>query len=153
MGGSVGPEPRADLELVRVSVAPEGAFGVLLQDGVPLGPVTIERSYPVAASMPRSLQFVKIPPGRYRCKRTRFLRGGYDTFEITGVVGHDRLLFHAGNSENDSEGCVLVGQRFGRVGPNPGVLSSRMGFAEFMQFMGRREVFELLVRDPSGGIE
>ena len=149
MTGASGPEARADLELVRVSIAPEGAFSVLLQDGVPLGPVALERTYPVASSMPRGPQFLKIPAGRYRCKRTRFLRGGYETFEITGVVGHSRLLFHAGNVEDDSEGCVLVGQRFGRVGSNPGVLSSRMGFAEFMQSMGRREVFDLLVRDPS----
>ena len=149
MGGSAGPEARADLELVRVSIAPEGAFSVLLQDGVPLGPVALERSYPVASSMPRGPQFLKIPAGRYRCKRTRFFHGGYETFEITGVVGHDRLLFHILNVETQSEGCVGVGQRFGRVRSAPGILNSTLGFAEFMDAMGRRETFELLVRDPS----
>jgi hypothetical protein len=133
--------------LVRVSVAPEGAFGVLLRGGIPFGPVTLERTYPLAESAPRGQQFVKIPPGRYRCERTRFIRGGYDTFEITGVVGHDRLLFHLGNVELDSEGCPLLGQRFGMLRGSPSVLQSGLAFAEFMASMGFRESFALEVRN------
>ena len=138
--------PRADLELVRISVQPEGAFGVLLKAGLPLGPVTVERTYPLKDSAPRGPQLVKIPPGSYRCERTRYHKGGYDTFEVMGVVGHSRLLFHLGNSETDSEGCVLLGQRFGPY-QGTGILQSRLGFAEFMSFMGSRPSFHLEVRN------
>lgn len=147
MDGSAGStNERADLELVRVSVSHDGAFGVLLLDGVPAGPVTIERTYPVAPSTPKGPQLVKIPPGTYSCHRTVFYRGGYDTYEITGVVGHSRLLFHRGNVEEDSDGCILVGARFGYLGMRPCVLGSREGFAEFMRLTWGRSRFSLAVR-------
>jgi hypothetical protein len=142
----------ADLELVRVSIAPEGCFGVLLFEGLPAGIVTLERTWPLAESAPRGPQFVKIPPGLYRCVRTRFVRGGYDTYEVTGVPGHSRLLAHQGNIEGDSEGCMLIGQRFGQVSGRPGVLGSRLGFVEFMRLAaGRSEfgAFELAVRNAA----
>lgn len=144
--GLSGDAAKADLELVRVAVSPEGAFGVILIDGVPAGPVSCERTYPVAASAPRGAQLVKIPAGRWVCKRTHFNRGNYPTYEITGVPGHSRLLFHAGNTEDDSDGCVLVGQRFGFVGARPSVLQSRLGFAEFMNLTFQRQRFILEVR-------
>jgi hypothetical protein len=134
----------ADLELVRVSIRDEGAFGVLLvrcpppgQDALPLA-VCLERTYEQLA--------LKIPPGRYRCVRTRFIRGGYDTYEITGVAGHSRLLFHRGNVEQDLEGCVAVGKSYGFVNAKPGVIASGEAFAGFMKWADGREAFSLLVR-------
>ena len=147
MGAGAGSaSERADIELVRVAVAPDGCFGVLLIDGIPAGPVTLERTYPLVESRPRGPQFVKVPPGRYRCERTRYYAAGYDTYEVTGVLGHSRLLFHAGNVEVDSEGCILVGLRFGQMDTRPGVLSSRLGMAEFMRLTHGRSSFDLLVR-------
>ena len=136
-------DQQADLELVRVSIQPEGCFGVLLVAGLPLGPVNCERTYPLAESAPRGPQFVKIPPGRYRCVRSYFHGGGYDSYEVTGVSGHARLLFHIANEEQDLDGCIGVGQRFSRFA----IRESRLGFAQFMQLMGGRQSFELLVRD------
>jgi hypothetical protein len=130
-------------------VAPDGCFGVLLIDGIPAGPVTLERTYPLAESRPGGPQFVKIPAGRYRCERTTFFRGGYESYEVTGVVGHSRLLFHQGNDEGDTEGCILVGSRFGWLGSRPAVLDSRNGFSEFMRLAHGRSGFDLLVRNPA----
>jgi hypothetical protein len=123
------------VELVRVCVAPQGAFGVLLRDGVPLGPVTLERTYPLSQTSANGPQFVKIPAGRYRCLPTRFLGGGYQTYEVTGVLGHSRLLFHRLNTETESEGCIGVGQRFGRYDDQPAILQSNLGFTEFWRSM------------------
>lgn len=53
-----------------------------------------------------------IPTGSYRCRRGVFPRMG-ETFEVTGVPGRTAILFHAGNTEADTEGCILLGQRFG----------------------------------------
>jgi hypothetical protein len=150
MDGAAGSgSERADLELVRVAVAPDGCFGVLLIDGIPAGPVTLERTYPLAESRPGGPQFVKIPAGRYRCERTTFYRGGYESYEVTGVLGHSRLLFHQGNDEGDTEGCILVGSRFGWLGSRPAVLDSRNGFSEFMRLAHGRSGFDLLVRNPA----
>ena len=136
----------SDLELVRVAISEAGCFGVLVHRGVPLGQVTLERTWPIAESEPSGAQLVKIPAGKYVCKRTHFIRGGYDTYEVTGVVGHSRLLFHRGNHERDSDGCILVGQKFGSRFMAPGVEMSALGFGEFMTWTDGRESFELEVR-------
>ena len=78
---------------------------------------------------------------------SQFIRGGYDTFEITGIEGHSRLLFHRGNIEAHTEGCVLVALKFGLLGGVPAVLESMGGFQEFMRRFGSyRQGFDLLVR-------
>lgn len=134
-------------ELVRGTPGRDGAFGLLFLDGAPVA-VTCERSYPVVESKPDGLQFVKIPPGVYRCERTWFQRGAYETFEITGVTGHSRLLFHCGNSETDSEGCVLVGRRFGVIDHRPAVLESSVAFSMWMYALRGVPSFRLEVRQP-----
>ena len=53
------------------------------------------------------------PPGTYTCVRgTHRLEHGdpFVTFEITRVEGHTGILFHVGNYNKDSEGCILVGK-------------------------------------------
>ena len=55
-----------------------------------------------------------IPPGTYRCRRGVFPRTG-ETFEIQGVQDRSTILFHAGNTEESSSGCVLLGERFGAL--------------------------------------
>jgi hypothetical protein len=113
--------------LVRVAVVEAGAFGVLLNaiDGIPFA-VTLERTY----SSERG-PYTKIPQGRFDCGLTRYHRGGYETFEIF-VEGHSRLLFHCGNVEAHSEGCVLVGESFELINAAAGIAGSRKGFEEFM---------------------
>lgn len=53
-----------------------------------------------------------IPVGTYQCVKRVSPRFG-PTFEITGVPGRSAILFHAGNTEEDTLGCVLLGERFG----------------------------------------
>ena len=54
-----------------------------------------------------------IPPGAYVCRRSRYHAGGYDTYEVTDVPGRSRILFHIGNTEEDTAGCILLGERLG----------------------------------------
>ena len=110
-------------QLHRVSILPDGCFGVLMYDNVPFA-VTLERTYDPGNT-------VKIGLGNHECHRSRYNRGNYDTFEIT-VPGHDRILFHKGNTELHSEGCVLVAESFSTFGDKPGVALSAEGFKEFM---------------------
>lgn len=142
-----GSEREPDLELVRVAVHPSGAFGVLLIDGRPCGPVTLERTYPVDPIKPLGAQYVKIPAGRYRCVRTMYHKGGHESFEVLGVVGHSDLKFHRLNEEMESDGCIGVGMRFSALGPK--IEDSRRGFDVFMSLMHGRQSFDLLVKDPA----
>lgn len=111
-------------QLVRVKIIDAGAFGVLCHNDVPFA-VTLERTYEPGNT-------VKIGEGFHECHRSRYNRGNYDTFEIT-VPGHDRILFHKGNTELHSEGCVLVAESFAVLGGKPGITLSADGFAEFMK--------------------
>ena len=121
-------------QIKRIAILNSGAFGVLLHNGVPFA-VTLERTYDPGNT-------VKIGNGFHECHRSRYNKGGYDTFEIT-VPGHDRILFHKGNTELHSEGCVLVAESFAVFGDKPGVALSADGFAEFMKRAADADSFTL----------
>jgi hypothetical protein len=127
---------------VRVAVRFDGAFGVLLDRGAPFA-VSCERTYGLGTT---AAPIVKIPAGTYTCMATHFAGGGYDTFEVTGVKGHDRLLFHRGNTGADSDGCILVGEYFGQIGGVPAVMLSQMAFTAFMRRLSGRSSFTLEVK-------
>jgi len=129
-------------ELVRVAKHEDGAFGVLLQHGLPFA-VTLEHTFD---------DEVIIPPGEYPCCRTVFRKKGYATFEIF-VPGHSRVLFHIGNLEEDSRGCILIGQEYGTLQGKPAVLLSRLGFNEFMGRAVGLSEFQLRVSEVRKGTE
>lgn len=107
-----------DLHLVRTEYTADGIFGELRDGFGTRLCYTLEHSYDGKP---------KVPAGLYKCVRgMHALRPGHPfvTFEITGVEGHKGILFHPGNTEEDSKGCVLVGsQRAGRA-----LLKSRLAF-------------------------
>lgn len=131
-----------DFEIVRVSKHPDGAFGYMLHEGLPIA-LTLERTYDQEGGS----QLVKIPPSVYQCRQRFYYRGGYDTYEIVGVPGHSLVLIHKGNVEHDSEGCILVGRRLGRLAGKPGVLDSATAFMDFMRLTHGRSEFLLQVRE------
>ncbi len=126
----------AFMALHRVAILPDGAFGVLLHLGVPFA-VTLERTY-------GENDLIKIPTGIWRCVRTRFIRGGYDTYEIL-VPGHSRLLFHIANQEGQLDGCIAVAESFAMFDLKPGIAQSRIGFVEFMNRAANAPEFDLEV--------
>jgi hypothetical protein len=128
-------------DLVRVAVHEDGAFGVLLEDGLPFA-LTLERTYDESGRIQR----VKIPRGTWLCRSSYYHGGGYDTYEVH-VPGYRRLLFHKGNVEGDSEGCILLGRRAGKLNGQPAVLESRLAFDEFMRRTTGRPELHLRVRE------
>lgn len=130
-------------KLKRIASRIDGCFGVLLDDTVPFA-VTCER--PWANNTP---QISAIPWGTYLCKRVVSPKFGV-TFEITGVPGRSAILFHKGNTIDDSRGCVLIGEAFepwsdGRVS----IAQSGKGFEEFMNRTALFDAFYLKVEDVS----
>ena len=112
----------------------EGAFGMLCgNDGLPFA-VTLERTF--------ENQRVVIQDGVHIAKKTKYLKGGYETFEIE-VPGHDRVLLHKGNVETDSLGCVLIGEAFENIEGKPGISQSSHGFTEFWEKYKDENIIEI----------
>lgn len=124
-----------NIELKTVAVRADGCYGVLLADGRPFA-VTVERTFENNRTV--------LENGQYHCERSVYHRGGYPTFEIM-VDGHSRVLFHKGNVEIDSEGCVLVAESFGVMNGQAAISDSKGGFAEFWELTKAMSSFVLTV--------
>lgn len=127
-----------NLTIKRNEIVSNGAFGEIPE----LELVTLEHTYSVGSGFAP-----KLPPGTYICVRgihSLLAHPQFETFEITGVPGHSGILFHRGNDENDSEGCVLQGMaRQGDL-----IIQSRDAFAKFMNAQEGVMEFQLLVMAP-----
>lgn len=124
------------IELVTVAVRADGCFSVLKWQGMPFA-VSLERTFDDDKPV--------IGNGQWLCKRDFYHKGNYETFEIL-VPGHDRVLFHKGNKEEDSLACVLVGESF-IVLPNgrAGIGQSGDGFSELMRLTAGLSEFWMVV--------
>lgn len=83
-----------------------------------------------------------IPAGTYICTRTTYYKHGFPTFEVTEVPHRDRILFHPGNTEEDTMGCILLGMRLDTLvvtdedthkrQAKQAVIASQVAFRRFM---------------------
>lgn len=123
------------MTLTRIGSNDKGVFGELFSADPELKLYTLEHSY---GGVPKLLA------GTYTCRRgAHRLKHGplFETFEICGVEGHNGILFHVGNFNADSDGCVLVG-----VGKDEnGITQSRIAFSRFMEALKDVEKFTLTV--------
>ncbi len=136
-----------DMTLIRSRDAEDGIFGELSSSDGFFKCVTLEHAY---ANQTMDLFIPKIPPGVFICVRGSHQLEGmsapFETFEITGVPGHTNLLFHVGNYNRDSNGCVLVGDKVVKFPSGMSMITnSREVFTDFMDFQEGFDVFELTV--------
>ena len=136
------PSPQLSFLLKRDDFSPKGVFGMLSNLEETFECYTLEHAY----GDPNSSDWLPvIPPGVYKCERGLHKLDGmikpFTTYEITDVKGHSGLLFHAGNTENDSHGCVLLGLER----KDDMILHSRAAFTAFMNVLEGVEHFELRV--------
>lgn len=131
-----------NLTLRRNEAGVDGIFGALFDETGKVFCLTLEHAYAVAPT----LYAPKLPPGEYTCKRGMHQLAGHDspfeTFEILGVPKHTGVLFHVGNFNDDSSGCVLLGSaRLGRMLQN-----SRVTFDDFIELQKGLDSFDLKVQ-------
>jgi hypothetical protein len=113
------------LTLLTFEDTPQGLIGVLLIDG----------HYVCDTLEPGMKSRWRIPAGIYDVKKFKGKKYS-DTYEII-VAGHTAVLFHWGNTDEHTDGCVLVGRRTGKLGLVRAVLHSRVAFDEdFIPAMG-----------------
>lgn len=130
-----------DLTLTRNRFGANGIFGELNNASKNLNLVTLEHSFDLKP---------KLSPGTYTCVRGKhqLLDGKppFVTFEITGVPDFQgnkvtKILFHTGNWNVDSEGCVILGCLLGQGC----VLESKIAFDRFMDLQTGCDSFTLVV--------
>jgi len=130
-----------NLKLIRNKFELYGIEGELFDDKGLHVCFTLEHAY----EQPDGTYKPKVPPGFYQCQRGQHRLAGmtasFETFEITNVPGHTNILFHKGNYNNDSEGCVLVGSAFG----TGCILESAIAFGTFLQLQEGIDSFTLSV--------
>lgn len=129
----------------RITTGDQGTFGVLVFEDIPFA-LSLEREWlhnrPSVGDVPGSC----IPAGEYICKRVNSPRFN-NTFEVTDVPNRSHILFHKGNLDDDSRGCILVGEEFGQLGSSSGIKSSKAGYNEFMAIMSNDDEFRLIIVD------
>lgn len=131
------------IEIVRLEKQREvPQRGVLLLDGSPFC-VTLELPWRKNAQ-----RISCIPEGSYTCDVTydRQTAGGLKipkTFEVKDVPNRHGVLFHIGNTTNDTHGCILLAAKFGVLGGRPAILESREAFNRFIFTLENKDSFSL----------
>ena len=135
-----------DCTLTRVDYSDDGVSSVLeMLDGTIF--FTLEHAY----SDGLGNWLAKIPPGIYQCvigqHKLHNMKAPFVAYEITAVPNHTGILFHVGNFNEDSEGCVLLGLGNSRdMRGRKMVLTSHLAFTRFMKLQNFCKSFSLLVR-------
>ena len=105
-----------------------------------------------------------IPTGTYTLRRVVTPKHG-ETFQVTDVPGRSAILIHSGNTEEDVQGCILLGLRRGcrniadeddpehRNRDKWAVLDSRVAFEGFMRAMSGVQQATLTVAFVPAGRE
>ena len=113
------------LKLVRVAEHDNATLGVMCLDGRPMF-VTLEDAWR-HNERGRSC----IPTGIYEVVAHKSPKFGR-CFQVLDVPGRSEILIHAGNTHEDTMGCILLGMMYGTLGTNAAVLSSRAAMASFL---------------------
>ncbi|MBS4017460.1 MAG: hypothetical protein KGZ68_04400 [Dechloromonas sp.] len=98
-------------------------------------------------------QLSRIPAGRYQCVPVRSPRFG-KVYGVVGVPGRSAILIHGGNFAGDvlkrfktnSQGCLIVGSKFGQINGQKAVLVSQPALRQLHTRMGMQP-FWLNVED------
>jgi Family of unknown function (DUF5675) len=122
------------MTLTRISKGSDGIFGELRSDDGLFSCVSLEHAY---ALIP-GIYNPKIPVGTYPCilgpHRLLGMNKSFDTFAVCGVPGHSGILFHSGNTNDDSTGCILLGKEIAGNAPHRLITESKETFELFMNY-------------------
>lgn len=129
------------LTLRRTADTADGVFGKMFVPGHGTL-VTMEEDW---RDNERSVS--SIPAGTYKIRRYHSPKRGYDVFVLCDVPGRSTIEIHPANTEEDVEGCIGVGLRYGVLNVHDeddpahpvvvkrAVLDSQAAFKRFMLWM------------------
>lgn len=126
--------------LIRTEESQQGTYGSL---------IICSHVFCVTLELPDRLNAYEnscIPAQQYLCKRKISPKFG-ETFEITDVPFRKDVLFHKGNTINNTLGCVILAQHYGKLYGDRAVLNSGKTFKEFMHIMKGINEFSLTIKE------
>lgn len=130
-----------DLKLTRKIAKFDGVFGILQDINGYIVASTLEHAYHIAGESWEP----KLPTGMYTCKRgmhrLESMTEDFVTFEVENVPGHTGILFHVGNYNKDSSGCILVGSDI----ISSMLVCSKDAFKKFLELQENCDSFILTV--------
>ena len=124
--------------IIRIVESDEGTFGVLKINEIPVC-VTLEPKDEENAT-----NISSIPAQQYTCKRVVTPKHG-ECFQVENVPGRTSVLFHKGNISEHTQGCIILGQRFGAMSGVKAVLGSKNAFYDFMVQLENYNEFHLTI--------
>jgi hypothetical protein len=125
------------IEIVRLTKSDKGVFGALLMDGFPQC-WTLEDP-----DNNNAKQVSCIPEGAYKVGPHSGQKY-QDVWILKDVPGRDAILIHNGNTIRDTQGCILVGAKFGFLYGLPAVLDSNFALANLREKLPKN--FDLTIR-------
>ncbi len=133
-----------NLTLTRYECKDIGIFGDLTDETGARVCFTLEHAYD--SGLGNGSYAPKVPSGTYTCKRSQHQLAHMDfpftTFQIMNVPNHTNILFHSGNFNADSDGCVLVGT----TSYQERLFQSMAAFKKFMEIQNGVDEFTLIVK-------
>ena len=131
-------------KLTRKQYRSDGIFSELTDDKGQIIAQTLEHAY--LNDLEQYLP--KIPKGTFTCSRSPHRLHGmtedFVTFQVMDVPKCSGILFHWGNFNADSEGCVLLGEKIASSPKGQMITNSRTTWAKFMAGLSGVDKFELL---------
>lgn len=79
-----------------------------------------------------------IPTGEYKLSPYPSSRFG-EVYIVNDVPNRTGILIHTGNTADDIEGCILVGDSYGKLNGKKAVLNSRQAFNLLKDTLGEEE--------------
>lgn len=132
-----------DILLKRVSKTPQGVFGVMMCDAdqIPFA-VTLELPW-----KENKANISCIPEGAYVCIKQRTKKHGI-VYVVQNVPKRKAILIHKGNVTQDTEGCILIGEKYEWLSGRPAIQESTAAFDEFMnKILAKQIQFNLIIRE------
>lgn len=133
------------LVLKRIASNSEATLGVLLKDNLPLC-LTLENPW-----LENKVRVSCIPGAtQYVCTKVDSPKFG-KTWQVNKVRGRTHILFHKGNTAEDTLGCIVLGSYYGELFNREtakyklAVLNSKRAFKFFMGMMANEDEFTLRI--------
>ena len=128
------------LVIKRIAMNEDGTFGVLMEGTVPFA-LTLERPW---RNNMRNVSC--IPQGIYICEKYTSPKYG-ETFQVMNVQDRNYILFHKGNIDDDTHGCIIIGEQYESLMGKTAVFASYKGFSEFIEKTKDIQSFKLIIRN------
>jgi hypothetical protein len=125
------------IELIRLGESNDSTFG-FLKDGEKTLCVTLEDKW-----RNNEHNISCIPVGEYICKRWDSPRFK-NTYKVMDVPERSDILIHWGNRDEDTQGCILVGEKLGMIMGEVGIIHSLITHRKLMEYFNNED-FKLIV--------